>query len=361
MTRSRSLHAARRGSLALGALALATTLLVAAPSLATTPSTPTPETQPTASDEIPVHAQAQVLGVLDEGTPLVLSVHGVQRVDGAALVYYSAAWPEGSTHSQFDLYGALGPAAHYYLQRPHVGYSECDVAVIDQVGAQLYLPLPPRSSMCTPEPLGEPGEARVAAVTVAEIDPEVTVVDVAIHGTVLTDIPVGDGELTPLPEDDGAPLLGMGWPLPDLSEVPASTADYVIPLRQMVSDLKGEITETATSIELAGDVLFEVDSWDIDPDGQAIVAQAVEQLREQDAQQLLVVGHTDSDGTPERNQTLSENRAESVAAALRQILGSGYTIETEGRGQDDPIASNSTTEGKALNRRVTIDFSGRDS
>lgn len=360
MTRSRSLRAACRGSLALGLLALATTLLVAAPSTATT-TPPAVQAQAAGSDDLPVHAQTQVLGVLDEGTPLVLSVHGVQRVDGAALVYYSAAWPQDSTHSNFDLYGALGPAAHYYLQRPHVGHSECDVAVIDQVGAQMYLPLPPREAMCTPKPLGEPGEARVAAVTVAELEPEVTVVDVSIHGTVLTDVPVGDGELAPLHEDSGAPLLGMGWPLPELGDIPDSTADYVIPLRQMVSDLEGEISETATAIEVAGDVLFEVDSWDIDGDGQAILAQAVEQLRQhEDVRRLLVVGHTDSDGTAERNQTLSENRAESVGAALRQLLGSEFTIETEGRGQDDPIASNTTSEGKALNRRVSIEF-GRDS
>lgn len=74
-----------------------------------------------------------------------------------------------------------------------------------------------------------------------------------------------------------------------------------------------------------------------------------------------MVGHTDSDGDDASNQTLSENRAKSVAAALSEALGASHTITAEGRGESEPIASNSTDEGKTLNRRVTIEISGGDS
>jgi len=72
-----------------------------------------------------------------------------------------------------------------------------------------------------------------------------------------------------------------------------------------------------------------------------------------DIKQLLVVGHTDSVGSDADNQTLSENRAISVANYLTRA---GVTAEfnTFGKGESQPIASNDSEEGKARNRRVEL-------
>jgi outer membrane protein OmpA-like peptidoglycan-associated protein len=69
---------------------------------------------------------------------------------------------------------------------------------------------------------------------------------------------------------------------------------------------------------------------------------------------VQVIGHTDSDGEASYNVNLSVRRANAVADEL-QASGVPYTrLRTIGRGEDEPIASNLTEEGKARNRRVEI-------
>jgi len=68
-----------------------------------------------------------------------------------------------------------------------------------------------------------------------------------------------------------------------------------------------------------------------------------------------VVGHTDSIGSAAYNQGLSERRAQAVAAYLEEITNiTDNNIDVTGRGENDPAASNDTTEGRAANRRVVI-------
>src|SRR3546814_642849 len=71
---------------------------------------------------------------------------------------------------------------------------------------------------------------------------------------------------------------------------------------------------------------------------------------------LLVVGYTDSTGTPEFNQELSEKRAGRVVNYLQQACGwKPYRMLTPtGMSEADPLANNDTIEGKAQNRRVSV-------
>jgi outer membrane protein OmpA-like peptidoglycan-associated protein len=74
-----------------------------------------------------------------------------------------------------------------------------------------------------------------------------------------------------------------------------------------------------------------------------------------------VAGHTDSTGSEQTNQTLSENRADNVKNAL---VGQGVhpnRISTLGFGESAPIADNSTEAGRQLNRRVVITIKQRNS
>ena len=70
---------------------------------------------------------------------------------------------------------------------------------------------------------------------------------------------------------------------------------------------------------------------------------------------LLITGHCAARGTRKARQTLSEERAESVAAYLEELgVRDEYHIFTQGKGSDEPIATNATEEGRSLNRRVEI-------
>ena len=69
---------------------------------------------------------------------------------------------------------------------------------------------------------------------------------------------------------------------------------------------------------------------------------------------LEVAGHTDSSGSAQYNQELSERRANSVAAYLRSRKVQGDRLIVVGGGEAYPVASNDTPAGRQLNRRVEI-------
>ena len=88
-----------------------------------------------------------------------------------------------------------------------------------------------------------------------------------------------------------------------------------------------------------------------------MIVEVAEQIEASGATEVNVTGHTDSQGSPSDNQVLSEQRAESVASALSKELPD-VNITAEGKGEDEPVASNDTEVGQAKNRRVSIGFEG---
>jgi outer membrane protein OmpA-like peptidoglycan-associated protein len=72
---------------------------------------------------------------------------------------------------------------------------------------------------------------------------------------------------------------------------------------------------------------------------------------------VVIEGHTDSRGSDEYNDALSERRADAVAAALVRRGVSPDSVTSVGRGKAYPVASNATPEGRQQNRRVEIVFS----
>ena len=108
-------------------------------------------------------------------------------------------------------------------------------------------------------------------------------------------------------------------------------------------------------ITLDSAVLFDVDKYDVrvHPEAEEVLKNLAIVLKEMDVKNFEIDGHTDSDGSEEYNQVLSEKRANSVKNFL---VSQGVTAEitTKGYGESKPVASNDTAEGKQKNRRVEI-------
>lgn len=99
-------------------------------------------------------------------------------------------------------------------------------------------------------------------------------------------------------------------------------------------------------------IYFDVNSSRIKPESWSILNNAAQAIKSISGT-ISIVGHTDGDGSDEANLTLSKNRAESVKNALVNEFGiDASRLQTDGKGESQPIDSNQTTSGKAQNRRV---------
>jgi outer membrane protein OmpA-like peptidoglycan-associated protein len=124
------------------------------------------------------------------------------------------------------------------------------------------------------------------------------------------------------------------------------------------NSLGGNVTVTNMGsylvVNLPQDLLFSVDSASLRPDLQADLRAVAASLNRFPDSTVEVLGHTDNSGTAAYNQDLSQRRASTVASSL---IGNGVPssrVRAIGRGEDQPIASNLTPDGRALNRRVEI-------
>ncbi len=106
------------------------------------------------------------------------------------------------------------------------------------------------------------------------------------------------------------------------------------------------------------DVLFDSGKANIRPEGREDLAKLSGILINYPSLRLTIEGHTDNTGKAEANQTLSELRANGVRNYLvSQGLAAG-SVSTQGLGMSNPVADNSTAEGRQKNRRVEIIVSG---
>lgn len=126
-------------------------------------------------------------------------------------------------------------------------------------------------------------------------------------------------------------------------------------LEQELKDLQAKKTERGLVLTL-GDVLFDTGKSSLKPGAYATIERLAQALNENPARQVQIEGHTDSTGSADFNQALSEDRARSVQAALMQRGVSGSQITALGKGKDFPIASNDTAAGRQQNRRVELIF-----
>jgi outer membrane protein OmpA-like peptidoglycan-associated protein len=107
-------------------------------------------------------------------------------------------------------------------------------------------------------------------------------------------------------------------------------------------------------ITLSGAVLFATGKSELLPIAQDKLSDVAKALKDQGYKSLLVEGHTDSQGSADKNQLLSQQRASSVRSYLVSQGIPSDKIRAEGLGSSRPVADNSTAEGRANNRRVEI-------
>lgn len=127
-------------------------------------------------------------------------------------------------------------------------------------------------------------------------------------------------------------------------------------LRQKMKGTGVSVTRQGDNIilNMPNTVTFDTNSSQIKASGANTLSGVAMVLKEYQKTHINVVGHTDSSGGRDLNMRLSEQRADSVASNLITQGVEASRISTSGVGPDQPIASNSTAEGKAQNRRVTI-------
>jgi len=132
-------------------------------------------------------------------------------------------------------------------------------------------------------------------------------------------------------------------------------------LTRVIKDLGAEDTPKAVKVNLSADLLFDFDKADIKPAAEPQLGKVVTLLKAYPSADVAIDGHTDGKGSDAYNQTLSEERATSVAQWLADHAGiDGAKLHTRGWGKTKPVAPNTKPdgsddpEGRAKNRRVEI-------
>ena len=191
-------------------------------------------------------------------------------------------------------------------------------------------------------------QALAGTVQIAFADPGTDALAVYLPKLPLvTDVPVIEAEV---PEVEGAEEQL------DLAAIEDAPLEPMLLLSQNLAEPLRETREVGTTtVAISSDVLFDSSSSELDEAAKSALDEAARRIESHEPGPVTVIGHTDSVDSDASNLTLSKERAAAVATALEKRLDtSDYELSTDGKGEAEPIASNDTEDGKALNRRVEI-------
>lgn len=130
-------------------------------------------------------------------------------------------------------------------------------------------------------------------------------------------------------------------------------------IRKLQESLQAKQTERGTLVTF-GDVLFDYNRAELKPGGMRSVQKLADFLNENTERKVIVEGYTDSKGSDSYNLGLSERRANAVRTALVKMGVDPQRIVSQGYGEDYPVASNDSSSGRAMNRRVEVTISDDD-
>lgn len=155
-----------------------------------------------------------------------------------------------------------------------------------------------------------------------------------------------DAELSFL--DDPANPIALQWRM-GAANLRVVRIDFPTPRSELAQNLKARKRVTLPGL------LFDFGSASLRPESQTSLPAVLEAIRSVPDAALRLEGHTDNIGDAQRNQNLSLARAKAVGAALIQLDPSlASRLKVQGFGASVPVASNTTLEGRAQNRRVEL-------
>ena len=270
---------------------------------------------PKGTKNVPVHATFEVHQQRENDEPVARgSIHGVRRIEGGTILYYSLGFPEQ--------YGT--DVSFLYTHRPlhatdrwGIGAPWATPTLIDPVGKRAYTTLVSEEDgdcLCSPTSAteDEPGKLFVLYSVYSPLPPEVRSVAVTIgYDTVVIGVPVEEGALTPAVEPAQPILLGDGWPRLDVDAVAAApeTERSIADLETRLVDFGNQVTTVESpgqvSLELSTDVLFAVDSAVLTGQAQASIAKVAQTVNERVKAGTISVSATPTTPVPTAATTLS--------------------------------------------------------
>jgi outer membrane protein OmpA-like peptidoglycan-associated protein/predicted nucleic acid-binding Zn-ribbon protein len=221
--------------------------------------------------------------------------------------------------------------------------------------------------------LGAAGERRLITSQAADMDIEVT------PGKITADQPAST-EASPSEQSNSAAEVTSSRSTQTRSSVapdqaerrdpkaaagPEPPADLMVGLspqaklqaQRLLEDLNAKVDRRGVMVTVAGESLFQSNSERIDPAAHGMLAKLAELIKLYDERKALIVGHTDAIGDASYNQHLAMRRAQ----VIKKFFVENFKIEQarlsiEGKGEEQPIASNATPDGRRANRRIEVLF-----
>jgi outer membrane protein OmpA-like peptidoglycan-associated protein len=127
--------------------------------------------------------------------------------------------------------------------------------------------------------------------------------------------------------------------------------------QELAFELPGAIVQRLGAgivLTLPEGMLFAQDSDELTPASRDNLRRLATSFEKYPNTRVMIAGHTDTQGGTDRNQSLSERRAQALAGFLEQVGVNRARLTALGRGDAEPIASNDTDAGRQWNRRIEI-------
>jgi outer membrane protein OmpA-like peptidoglycan-associated protein len=136
--------------------------------------------------------------------------------------------------------------------------------------------------------------------------------------------------------------------------------DQAEKLAQELEDAQVSRVGEGIAVTFDSGVLFPFDSAVLTSEARSNLRKLADSLQAEARTEVMILGHTDSDGSDSYNQQLSERRGRSAEDYLSSLRVASSRLVSRGRGEAEPIASNGTEAGRRQNRRVEVAIYAND-